>query len=35
MGHSGWDVVQMFVAQQWNKGLVVSLNGDGLAQGVV
>ena len=33
--HSGWDVVQTFGAQQWNKGLVVGLNGDGLAQDVV
>ena len=33
--HSGWNVVQMFGAQQWNKGLVVGLNGDGLAQDVV
>ena len=33
--HSRWDVVQMFGAQQWNKGLVVGLNGDGLAQDVV
>ena len=33
--HSGQDVAHMFGAQQWNKGLVVGLNGDGLAQDVV
>ena len=33
--HSGWDAVQVFGTRQWNKRLVVSFNGNCLAQDVI